>query len=440
MLEIERVQAITAGIFRAATADSVRIWIEGGTRAFTRFANNEIHQTGEAVDLRIAITCAFGSRHATVKLNGADPAMIEAKVRLCEDLARMLPEDPEYEGDLGQQKIKKIDAWFDDTARMTPADRVEGAIQIVNKAKEFKLSAGGLIENRNEFTAVAHRAGLFGYHRRTELELNTTLRTADGQGSGWAQDISTQRGDINFALLGSAAAEKARASAGAKELPPGAYTVVLEPAAASTFLTGLSYALDARANMEGRGPFSAGKGKTRQGEKLFSGKLTVRTAPDSPLLLGRPFAPSGMPQTRTDWVKEGVLSTLFVSRSWAKKSGAAATCEPRDLIMSGGESTLDEMIAGVDKGLLVTRFWYTNLVDPRTVTMTGLTRDGLFAIEGGKVVHPVKNMRFNESMLRVFKDMDALSEPVRMPGWDDMRAVPAIRVKDFRFTSTSDAV
>jgi predicted Zn-dependent protease len=280
------------------------------------------------------------------------------------------------------------------------------------------------------------------------------MRTADGTGSGYASFASPRVADINAAALAARAAAKAESSAHPRDLPPGRYTVILEPAAVADLLMSLAFAMNARSADEGRSFLSKPGGGSRIGEKLFADGVTLRSDPFDRRSPGSPWAGgggmfsgrggsalSGLPARRTTWIENGVIKTLAVDRYWAKKTGVEPVPMSGGLILEGSNKSLDALIAETERALLVTRFWYIRNVNPLNATVTGLTRDGVWLVEKGKVVHPVNNFRFNESPVNLLKNLEATSLPVRAGGSEfSSMIVPAIRARDFLFTSRSDAV
>jgi predicted Zn-dependent protease len=219
-------------------------------------------------------------------------------------------------------------------------------------------------------------------------------------------------------------------------MPPGQYTVILEPIAAESFLGFFSSALDARSAAEGRSYLSKKGGGTRLGEAMFDPQLTIYSDPYHAEAPSAPFSNDGRPLEKVTWVKDGAVQNLSYSRFWAEKQGVKAVPPPQGLIIEGGKQSLEELIRGTDKGLLVTRTWYMRMVDPQSMVVTGLTRDGVFYIENGVIKHAVKNFRFNESPLNMFRNLEAMGQPVRVGN----NLVPPMKIRNFNFTSLSDAV
>jgi predicted Zn-dependent protease len=264
--------------------------------------------------------------------------------------------------------------------------------------------------------------------------------TSAGTSSGWAAQPAVRVEDISGEAIGRIAAEKCVKWKDPVKLDPGKYTVVLEPTAVGDLVPLMAFSMSARAAEEGRSFLSKKGGGTQIGEKMFPEFITLRSDPFHKLYPTLPWGGGGLPNTPIAWIENGVVKNLFYDRYWAGKAGKAPTPFPGNLILDGGDKTLDQLIASVDRGLLVTRFWYIRPVNPQTVQLTGLTRDGLFLIEDGKVTKPVVNFRFNESPVRMLQNTIAMGKPVRTRGGESGMIVPPMVVKDFPFTSVSDAV
>ncbi len=279
------------------------------------------------------------------------------------------------------------------------------------------------------------------------------MRTADGTGSGYARMGSSRLSDLDPAALAQRAATKAETSVKPHELAPGAFTVILEPEAVADLLVFLLFSLNARTADEGRSFLSKPDGGTRLGEKLFADGVTLRSDPFDPRNPGTPWADGGgraggrrgggsggLPARKTTWVENGVVKTLSVDRYWAKKTNTQPVPLSGGMILEGSDKPLETLIAETPRALLVTRFWYIRSVNPQNAMVTGLTRDGVWLVDNGKIVHPVNNFRFNESPVNLLKNLEATS--IATPAGSEFfpLTVPAIRAHDFHFTSKSDAV
>jgi len=304
---------------------------------------------------------------------------------------------------------------------------------------EGSIFSAGFLEARARAVAVATSNGLFAYHRTTESGFSMTARTPDGTGSGWASSGARDWAALDPAAIGRIAAQKAVASRNPQPIEPGMYTAVLEPQAVTDLIPLLAGALNARNADEGRSPFSKAGGGNRIGEKVADERVTLYSDPNDPMLLAEPFDNTGLPIGRTVWIEKGVLKNLAYTRFWAQKQGKQPTGSPAagGLALTGGTQSTEALIAGCARGVLVTHFFYIRALDPRTVLQTGLTRDGAFLIENGKITRALKNFRWNESPLLMLNRLEDIGRPELTAAG---RMMPALRIRDFNFTSLSDAV
>jgi len=364
---------------------------------------------------------------------------------MAERIAKLSPEDPEAMPELGPQTYKPGVNWSDATASLDPASRAAAVRKITEPAKAAGLVSTGFMEGITSATAIANNKGLFAYNRSTASVLTTTVRTADATGSGWAGATHHDWSRVDSGSLGVRATNKAKTSVNPVAIEPGRYTVVFEPTAVGNLVQFIAGALNARAADEGRSFFSLPGGKNKIGQKIVDERVTIVSDPFDPDVAGSPFAGDGLPTQRVVWIENGVVKNLNYDRYWAQKNGRAPTGAGGSIKMSGGTQSLDDLIRSTQRGLLVTRFWYLRPVDPRTILYTGLTRDGTFLIENGKITRPVKNLRFNDSPIFMLNNLEAMGVPERVsaseggePGQAIM--VPPIKVRDFNFTSLSDAI
>ena len=307
------------------------------------------------------------------------------------------------------------------------------------------LFVAGFLEANGSARGVATSKGLFAYHASTDVSLSCTARTPDGTGSGYAAAGGRAWTAVDPAALGKRAAQKALASRNPVAIEPGRYTVILEPRAVADFVPLLMGSLNARSADEGRSAFSKKGGGTKVGEKVADERVTLLSDPFDPDLLGQPFDNEGLPIKRVVWIENGVLKNLAYSRFWAAKKGVEPTGgggggfgrSPAGLKLVGGTKSVDELIAGTDRGVLVTHFFYIRSLDQRTVLLTGLTRDGTFLIENGKITRSIKNFRWNDSPLLSLARLADIGkdEPV-----ESGVVMPALKINDFTFSSLSDAV
>jgi predicted Zn-dependent protease len=407
--------------------------------AHTRFARNEVTTSGESDETDIDLYVALGQRHAEASTNQTDGASLDALAERAVALARVAPVDPESMPVLGPQKYAPAVAFDDGSAKMTAAARAEMAKQAIEHARSKELVIAGFVIHAGGTQALATSAGLSAAQKLSSTGMTTTARTSDGSGSGWAGATSRKAADVDATKIARIACEKAALSKSPRKLEPGRYTVLLEPAAAFELVEYVFEALDARSADEGRSFFSKSGGGNRLGEAVLSKNVTLESNPGSPLTPNVTFDGDGLPLPPLSWVEGGVVKALRTSRFWAQRQGTKPNGGYGGVSLKGGNDDFDEMLKGIERGVLITRFWYSNWVDPQTLLVTGLTRDGTFLVEHGKIVSAVNNFRFNESVAKVFEHADALGKEPVLVGRPDSRC-PAVRTHEFNLASVSDAV
>ncbi|MBV6521282.1 MAG: hypothetical protein MNPFHGCM_01416 [Gemmatimonadaceae bacterium] len=433
-------------ILSISSADATRVMITSGTRGNTRFAVNQVSTAGDNYNAGVSIVCSFGRRTGTVNTNRLDEASLREAVRSAESLAKLSPEDPEAVAELEPQQYADSLGWSEATASLDPAMRSGATREVSDAARAAGLVATGYAEAIAGATAIANSRGLFAYGRQTHLAFTTTVRTPDGTGSGWAGTASHDWARVNAKQLAARAIDKARRSVNPVAIEPGRYTVILEPTAVGNLVQLMAFAMSARSADEGRSFFSKVGGGTKVGMKVVDERVTLVSDPADTEAFALPFATDGTPIPRTTWIESGVVRNLSYDRYWAQKQGRTPTPMPATLRMSGDASTsLDDLVASTERGLLVTRFWYIRPVDPRTILYTGLTRDGTFLIENGTITKAVKNLRFNESPVFMLNNLERLGRAERVSasesgGPGSAIVVPSIKTRDFNFTSLSDAI
>ncbi len=448
----EQARSLANRILSFSKAPECEVSLRLSETGHTRFAANEITTAGMVRNVAIAITSREAGKSGSTTTDELDDSLLREAVARSEALMAAARPDPELIESLGPQRYPVIPAFDDSTAAAGPIQRRDGVKAALDRARGRGLDASGFFENGARWSAIANKKGNFGFHQATHAEYSTTMRTADGTGSGYARLGSPRLSEIDPAALAERAARKAESSAQPRDLPPGAYTVILEPEAVADLLVFLIFSLNARTADEGRSFLSKPGGGTRVGEKLFADGVTLRSDPFNPRHPGTPWAEGGfrggrggrgsggLPARKTTWIEDGVVRTLAVDRYWAKKTNVEPVPLSSGLILEGSDKPLDALIAETERALLVTRFWYIRSVNPQNAMSTGLTRDGVWLIEKGEVVHPVVNFRFNDSPVNLLKNLEATS--VAVPAGSEFLAlsVPAIRARDFHFTSKSDAV
>ncbi len=441
----DQARALTQRVLAFSSSDEMRVSVSSGSSANTRFAVNQISTAGDNTNVSVTVRAIFGKQAGSATTNRLDDDSLRALVQRAESLARLAPEDPEMLPELGPQEYLDIPAYARTTAELDPAGRARAVQSITNPAVEAGLVATGYLETNAGSVAIATSRGLFAWSEQTSTALTTTVRTTDGTGSGWAGATHHDWTRINPAELGARAIDKARRSVNPVAIEPGRYTVVLEPTAVGNLVQLIAGAAQARSADEGRSFFSKPGGGTKIGMKVVDERVTLRSDPRDPDAFGNTFSGDGLPTQPITWIENGIVRNLAYDRFWAQKQGAQPSAFSGSLRMMGGDSSIEEMIASTERGLLVTRLWYIRPVDPRTILYTGLTRDGTFLIENGKVTRAVKNLRWNESPIFMLNNVEAMGTPVRVSasesgGPGQAVVVPPLKVRDFTFTSLSDAV
>ncbi len=443
VLSREQAQAIVERAVKLSKADGVRVSVNSSRETNLRFADNQMSTSGVTTNSTIRIQSVFGKRKASVVTNDRSDEGLRRAVAQSEALARLAPEDPEYLGELPPQTYASINAWSDRTADLSAEDRAKAAMTALAPARAAKdLTVAGFIICNASANAIGNSAGLFAYHRGTSANYTLTARTSDGTGSGWVGSESTDWSAIDFQSVADRAIDKARRSRNPVGIEPGRYTVIFEPEATANLVSLMGGAFQARSADEGRSAFSKPGGGTRMGDKIVDERVTLISDPGDALILGSPFDGEGMPTGKQTWVQNGVLNQLAYNRFWANKQGKTATGGAQSLRMASGNDTIESMIASTTRGVLVTRLWYLRPLDARTLMYTGLTRDGTFLIENGKIARSIKNFRFNDSPLFMLNNLEGVGTAVRTAGGEGGPgvAMPPIKVRDFNFASSSDAV
>ncbi|MGK2935778.1 MAG: TldD/PmbA family protein [Gemmatimonadaceae bacterium] len=440
----EESEAIARRALAAAKADETRVIISSGARANTRFADNQVSTSGDNYDAEITVRSVFGKRVANANTNKLDDASLAAVVARAEALARLAPEDPELMPELGPQTY----ATRPDPSQMetpSPEQRAAAVRAVSEPARAAGLVSTGYMQSDVGSFAIANNKGLFAYSRGSSAAMSTTVRTPDGTGSGWAGSAHDEWNELDAAALGARAIDKAVRSRNPVAVEPGRYTVILEPTAVANLVQLMAFSLNARSADEGRSFFSKQGGGNKLGTKVVDERVTVVSDPLDPAGRGGLFTGEGLPTERVVWIENGFVRNLNYDRFWAQKQGVQPTAGSGVLRMSGGNSSIEEMIASTQRGILVTRLWYIRPVDPRTILFTGLTRDGTFLVENGRITQAIKNFRWNESPIFMLNNIEAMGAPMRVNSSESGQGggviiVPPIKARDFNFTSLSDAV
>jgi predicted Zn-dependent protease len=418
-------------------AEHCEVTLTGYAQASTRFSNNAITQNIAKSDQSLTALAAFGQKKGKASTNDLSDEGIASCVRRAEEIARQSEPDTEFLPPVEPSPYKEIQAYFPRTQSYGPEDRARSVHEVCAVCEGSGLRGAGSFANEGWFLAAGNSRKHLAYTTGTEARFLCTVLGSDS--SGWAEAIANDVAQVDPVGTAWIAKQKAEASRNPVAIEPRKYTVILEPSAVAEMILFMLFSMDAKSAHEGRSGF-AGK----EGQQVASSLITLRNRPDHRACPGLPFmggdwdwiVPSnaGVPVPETTWIDRGVLKNLMYSRFWAQRTGHPYTGIPTNLIMDGGDLSVDQMIASLEEGLLVTRFWYIRYVDPMTLLFTGMTRDGLFKIEGGRIKHGVKNLRFNESPLKMLLNTTMVGRPTRT-GMGLPNLIPPLLVKDFTFTS-----
>ena len=436
-------QALTQKILGFSKAEGCTVSINGSDSRHVRYAQNMATTNGAPGDIEITVESAFGKRSGSATGTELDDDSLAALVASSEKTAQVAPENPEYMPPLGPQTYGRGSAFAAATAAASSAMLAGAVLPILQQAEAKTLQASGFLRIETTFSCLATNKGLFAYDQETDALHTVTARTADNTGSGWAGTTHHDFSKLDVSAMGAVAVDKAIRSRTPGKLPPGKYTVILEPSAVSDLVGWLVGDFDQRSADEGRNFATKKGGGSMLGETIFGKNVSIYSDPNDPLVPGSIYSDDRLPAQRTTWIENGVLKNLQCGRFWADKTKRQPVPSPTSLMMTGGTTSTDDMIKQTKKGLLITRFWYIREVDPQTVLLTGLTRDSVFLIENGAITRPVWNFRFNESPVTMLNRVIAMGPSVRAYGEESIGipiAVPTLLVDGFTLSSVSDAV
>ena len=440
--EVRRIIEKILRLGKSIGAEETEVHLDETASSLTRFANNAVHQNVAEHGLHVSIRTVADNRTARVTTNRLDEDSLRAAIEASLSLGHSQPKDAGLLPLPGKQTYRKMSRFVAATAALTPEDRARAVRRACDFAIERGQVAAGIFSSSQTQTAVGNARGLFAAYRDTHATFSITMQ--QGSAASWAKTNAAGVHDIGPQKLAQRASEKAQMATDARELAPGRYTVILEPAAVLDLVGFLFYDFAATALHDKRSCFNE-----RMGKPLFGKEITITDDVYHPLQLGAPFDGEGMPRQRVVLVERGVPKNLVYARRSAKAAGKKPTGHgfalpneygeaPMNLVFSGGGASLEEMIASTDRGLLVTRLWYIREVDPYEKVMTGMTRDGLFFVENGRITSAVRNFRFNQSVLEMLRNVEMLGPAVRATGEEAFEmVVPAMKVRSFHFSEVT---
>ena len=427
---------------RALGVTEIEAIVADSDEALTRFANNVIHQNVAERTTHLSVRPVIDGRTARASTNRLSRDAIREVVAEAIAIAKLTEPDPDLPPLASPAEYQRVERWFEATARATPEDRARAVAEAIHAVEAAGQTAAGIYSTAESVFALLNSRGVLARHRETMARFSITAMAADS--SGWAKASACDLATLNPLELAQTAARKAAKSAAPRELPPGRYTVILEPAAVLDLVGQMFPDFSATAIRDGRSFL-----KDRIGKKIFGDNITIHDDSCHPLQSGAPFDGEGVPRRRLTLVERGVVREVAYSRQAAALAGTAPTGHgfplpnefgesPANIVIAGGATSVEEMTASTDRGILVTRFWYIREVDPYEKIFTGMTRDGTFLIEGGRVTAGVRNFRFNQGLMEMLSNVESLSAPVRASGEETFDMVaPAMKVRDFNLTEAT---
>jgi PmbA protein len=440
--ELRSVVETVLRLAKPSGADETEVHVDEVADALTRFANNAIHQNVAEHGLTVSVRTVVDGRTARATTNRIDEDSLRAAIQSSLSLAHGQPRNPHLLPMPAKQRYRPVQRFIQQTAALRPEDRARAVKRACDLAIKRGQVAAGIFSSGQSQEALGNSRGLFAAYRETHAEFSVTMQEAPA--ASWAKANSANVADFDPRKLAERASEKAHRATNAQELPPGRYTVILEPAAALDLAGFLFYDFSATAVADKRSCLN-----DRIGKQIFGKNISIVDDVYHPLQLGAHFDGEGVPRQRVSLVDQGVPKNLVYARSTAKVAGQKPTGHgfplpneygeaPMNLVFAGGNSSLEEMIASTDRGLLVTRLWYIREVDPYEKIMTGMTRDGLYLVEKGRVTTAVRNFRFNQSILEMLSNVELLGPAVRASGEEAFEmVVPAIKVRNFHFSEVT---
>ncbi|NJR22676.1 MAG: TldD/PmbA family protein [Richelia sp. CSU_2_1] len=440
ILSEDKAQSLLDYTVKMSSAEGVFVSIYTGEEFLSRFSENQIGQNISKTVFKLSITSYFGNKSASVSVTEFDEGAIASAVARSEELAKIAPPDPEWMPLLPPQTYDRRSPAFDEaTATLSPLARAQMVQQACEIASKAGAEASGSLSAEASLYAIASSTGLSACNRSTEANFSLSARTGDG--SSWTESTAWSICQLPIAQLAQQVVDRASASRQPRAIPPGVYPVILDGAAFADLLSWVIWGMDGRAADEGRSFMSIadGSGKpagNRAGEQIFSPIVQVQRDPAHPLLRSNTFFGDGSSNNYLEIIKDGAPQTLSYSRYWAAQKGKEATGMFYPFVMAGSSESLADLIARTDRAILISRAWYVNYVNPKTSEVTGMTRDGTFWIEDGKIAYPIKNLRFNQILPDMLRDVDAVTEVKRYGS----SVVPGVRVKAFNFTSITDSL
>ena len=444
LLGDRELQRMAREVLGAVEADEAEVMFYGGTSALTRFANNYIHQNVEDSSTTLRVRAVIGKKIGVAGTDNVTPEGLQAVARRAVDLAKRQQDNEAFPGLPGPSPVPAVPARLPQTAECSAERRASVVATICSAASSSGLVAAGAFRTGESEIAVYNTLGVAAYHAGAQADINTVIMgdASSGHAERWTLDVD----EIDGVAIAAEAIDKARRSVNAHHLEPGQYDVILEEYAVSDLMDYFGYlSFSGQAVLEQRS-FMAG----RIGEKVMGENVSLWDDGASLLTLPSPFDAEGVPRRRVDFIENGVAKGVAWDRYTAAQAGTTSTGHalpagetygpiPGNMFMATGDATKDDMLASTQRGIWVSRFWYTRPVHPMTVVMTGMTRDGTFLIENGKVVAPVHNLRFTQSYLEAMNNVEMIGREARLiSSFGTTSTIPALKIKNWNFTGATE--
>ena len=421
-------------VLKTSESDQTFLSLHDASGGTTRFANNQIVQNVNTHRVSLSATVAFGRKQGTATATDFGEEAIRDMVRRATEIARVSPEDPEYMKPLPPQEYVPLDTIRQDTSLAGPEKRITYAAEAIQQCQANGFTAAGIVASSVAAVGLAAKTALFAYESRTEAKFSLTAMGEDA--SGWAANVHRSIDALDVPARTRLAIQKAKLAAKPRELPPGRYTVILEPSAVACLIGPMIWAMDAKSFYKRTSPYEG-----KLGRLIVDRRLTLSNQPRHPDLLGNGFNSEGLPAEELAWIQNGVLKQLRYDRYTAQEHHVHPS-PSLDAPYLSGEGTeaasIDDLIRSTQRGILVTNFWYIRDVNPTDMTLTGMTRDGVFLIEDGRIATPLVNFRWHESPFRAFSNVEAFTAPADAVSNENWKMqLPAMKIADFNFSSVT---
>jgi PmbA protein len=425
-------------------AEQTEILLFASHSSLTRFANSYIHQNVADTSIEVSVRAIVGKKIGVAGTNRVSDESLREVVERATMLAQHQKENEDFRSLPSPLPTERVNGWVQRTAAFGPEDRAAVVATICDAARAENVTAAGAFRTSASEVAVANSLGVFAFHRETNADINTTIMSEDS--SGYAATLSTNVDAINGKALAAEAVGKCIRSKNPVSLEPGVYDVILEDYAASDILDYLAYLGFGAQSYQEKRSFMSG----HLGERIVGENVTIWDDGLSPETIPMPFDFEGVPKQRVDLISEGIATGVVYDTYYGGKEGKPSTGHglpagttygplPMNMFFKAGNATREEMIASVERGIWVSRFWYTRPVHPLKIIVTGMTRDGTFLIENGKITSPIKNLRFTQGYLDALNQIDMISSETRLlPGIIGVSRVPTLKVRGWNFSGATE--